>query len=177
MRRSRFSIGVAALAVLAPFAAAAQTYATPRTQFPFEITLSDNALDQTISVIEDRIYEVALLFSFADQAERNRVSALLGDGSRVPSGRMGKPGVAIPIRFRISSRTASSSGHLYLEGTALTEGTSAFGADAYVRTIVKTRLVPGTYRIQAWTVRDLPEFAGIGTQFEIGFDPRAKPFR
>ncbi|WP_296327950.1 DUF5625 family protein [Reyranella sp.] len=168
---------VAALAVVMPFEAAAQTYATPRTQFPLEITRADNALDQTISIVENRVYEVALLFLFGDQAERNRISALIGDGSRFPSGRMGSPGVAIPIRFRISSKTESATGHFYLEGTALTEGTSAFRSDVYVRTVVKVRLPPGIYRIQTWTVRDLPEFAGIGTHLEIGFDPRAKPYR
>jgi hypothetical protein len=137
----------------------------------------DNALDQNISVVENRIYDIALLFSFANQAERNRVSALIGDGARFPSGQMGNPGVAIPIRVRVSSRTGSTGGYLYFEGTALTEGMSAFGEDAYVRTIAKVRLPPGIYRIQAWTVRDVPEFAGIRTSLDIGFDPRAAPIR
>lgn len=163
--------------VCLPLIGRAQTYPTPRVTFPFDASREGSVVDKSIRILDNRVYHFDLLFEFGDQADKERVFKLVGDGSRYPDGRWGKPGVAIPIHLTISSIGGDAAGVTVVDKTFHTESKYATGAREFVRTVANLRLAPGLYRVQVRTTQETPDFKGTRTSFEVGFDPKAAPIR
>ena len=89
----------------------------------------------------------------------------------------------MPIHLKIISEAKDSGPQPVFERIVDTESMHAMdlgwqvGAGAFLRTIANMRLSPGHYRFQANTIRDIPGFSGIRTQFVIDYDARFRPFR
>lgn len=175
--RRQLILSLLALLFWLPSIVLAQTYPVPRTQFPFDVSRGDSSLDEKIKIEENRVYHFNLQFEFGDAADQARVSELVGDGSRYPDGRFGRPGIAVPIYLKIAPIVGDLNAQPIFERTIDTEARYAMRADNFQRTIANVRLPPGIYRVQAHTIQEISKFSGTRTQLAIGYDPRASPIR
>jgi|SRR5271155_6161517 len=120
--------------------------------------------------------------AYANNEELNRMLSLIGDGSRYPDGRRGKPGVDIPITLGIYRVDRDSSPKPIFEETITTQGydsqqLSWDNRGSFSRTITRLPLEPGLYRFHAQTSRNCPELVGKSSLFVIIVDRRSLPPR
>lgn len=181
VKRRRSFFMLFGLLLCASAVALAQEYPVPFVRFPFDVTRGGNSLEGKFKVIEDRTYQFDLRFEFADRAEQDRLTEVVGD--RPPDPRYGISGSIIPIRLKIISETKNVGAQPVFDRTIDTEGhhvrelARQVDAGAFRRTIADVRLSPGLYHFQAETIRDIPGFSGFRTQFVIGYDARSRGFR
>lgn len=184
MKRRRFLLRVVTLPLLwIPGVVSAEADPVPYVEFPFDVSQGASSLNEKFRTKEDRVYSFDLRFEYVNPAEQDRLDTLVGDGSRYPDGRYGKPGIIIPIHLKIISVTTIPNSDPVFEKTVETRGIWSHGigwkvdAGDYRRRVAEVRLPPGSYRVQVSTLQDISSFVGVRTHFGIGYDARATPFR
>jgi len=148
----------------------------PDTIAPFDISRSDSTIRVDIKVAEHRPYEFYLNVYYKGRVEQSRVIELVGNGSRYPDGRYGRPGLTVPIHLKI----VDSSGSTIVDDVRNVEGVDIHGFNGdhdgyYSRYMYGVELRPGIYHVEINSVKEMPEFSGISCGVHIGWHPNTKP--
>jgi len=163
--------------------AASRSYsfdATPQrpqdVNIPIDVSRSDSSITANVKITEHRVYEFYLNSYYKDRDDLYRVMALTGDGSRRPDGQYAHPGIIVPLHVRV----VSSSGAVIYDTVRNAQGHDIHGfgqhKDGYFsRSVGGIELRPGTYRIEANTVKDTPEFSGTTCTFHMTWYFNTKP--
>ncbi|WP_180728706.1 DUF5625 family protein [Paraburkholderia sp. PGU19] len=143
---------------------------------PFDISRSDSTIRIDIKVTEHRVYQLLLNVYYKGRGDEERVIRVVGDGSRYPDGRYGRPGLIVPIHIRIVDITGS----VIIDHIHNVEGVIAhrFSSDHngyYSRYMYGVELRPGVYHVEIGTVKSVPEFSGIPCAVHIGWHPNTVP--
>ncbi len=146
----------------------------PPLVLPFAVQQAGNKVETELQVHEYRpyIFDLRLGFVEKDSEDRERVKKLAGDYGRSKEGKLLKPGVAVPLRLRISVIDSFPEKTL-LEREILEEEMWAYGADNFKKRIAIVPLKPGHYRISVESLKDMPELIGTTVALGIGYDPKA----
>jgi hypothetical protein len=163
-----------------PSQVGAQAPPVPPVAFTFDVSRAGSSIDTDFKADKRRLYHFDIRFDYVDQQDLRRVLKLVGDGSRFPDGRYGTPGIIVPIHLKVFEIEGARSRIIY-DDTIATQGhyRHRFGPTIghYDRTIANVVLNPGRYKVQATTIKQVPEFLGMTTRFSIGYDPRFIPSR
>jgi hypothetical protein len=146
----------------------------PPLVLPFVVQLAGNKVETELQVHEHRSYIFYLQLGFVekDPEDRERVKKLAGDYERNKEGKLLKPGVAVPLRLKISVIDSFPEKTL-LEREILEEEMWAYGADNFKKQIAIVPLKPGHYRVSLESLKDAPELVGTPIAFGIGFYAKA----
>jgi len=143
---------------------------------PFDISRSDSTIRIDLNVTEHRVYQLLLNVYYKNRVDEERVMKLVGDGSRYPDGRYGRPGLIVPIHIR----TGTITGLVIIDDVHNVEGVDVhkFNSDHsgyYSRYIYGVELRPGLYHVEIDTLKVVPEFSGIPCAVHIGWHPNTVP--
>jgi hypothetical protein len=177
MRCRWLALVIGALFLAGPAIVHAQTYPVPPKEFPFDVSRGGSLLEVVVRIVEDRTYEIDLMFNFGDRADADRVSKLVGDGATNRYEGYVTPGIVVPIHLEIFSSAETKNPLRLFKGTLYTAGIYAHGTPYYLRRITEIRLTPGIYQIRAMTFQDTSEFSGTRTQLRIGYYFNSRGFR
>jgi hypothetical protein len=141
---------------------------TPVVKWSFDVSKRDSKIIQDFRIDEYRSYYIALRFNYFGEKDLYRVLSLVGNGSSK------YPGIDIPIHIKIYKLdTKNKSEELISENEILTKNYYAGGFEHnqsngnYKREIIKISLTPGTYRVEANTIEDRPEFSSTPSYLQI----------
>lgn len=146
---------------------------------PFDVSHSNRSIFAEVKIAEYRSYDFYLAVYYKDDTDLYRVLQLTGDGSRfTDSLRYARPGVIIPLHVRV----LNSSGAVMYEKTVDVQGSISHiflkNHDGYfLRSLGGVALRPGTYRIEADTIKDTPEYSNEHCSFFVGWNPNTAPRR
>jgi hypothetical protein len=143
---------------------------------PFDVSRSGSTIKVDIKVTEHRVYELLLNVYYKGRIGQGRVINVVGDGSRYPDGRYGRPGLIVPIHIKI----VDSTGSVIIDDVHNVEGVIAHGFNGendgyYSRYMYGVALRPGVYHVEIDNVKATPEFSGISCAVHIGWHPNTAP--
>lgn len=147
----------------------------PGTLTPFDISRPNALIRVDVKVTEHRPYEFYLNVYYKGRAEQARVIQLVGNGSRYPDGRYGRPGLIVPIHLKV----LDSTGVTIDDSVHDVQGVDIHGFNGdrdgyYSRHIHDVVLRPGIYHIEISAMRGVPEYSGISCAIHIGWHPNTK---
>lgn len=97
---------------------------------------------------------------------------LIGTGTRDRDGSYAEPGISVPIKITITKIYPEKKTKIIYDKTINSEGRYAHGFvnkfdGYYEREITTIFLEPGTYKVEAKTIKNIQEFSGIKTHLLI----------
>jgi hypothetical protein len=158
-------------------AAVGQTSPVPPVEFPFDVSSAASAIDETIRIVDKRVYFFDLDFHFTGKEDRPKVRQLVGDAARFADGRYAEPGIVAPIHLEVVEILGGVGTRTVYDDTKETEGHYAHDAVSYARTITRIVLAPGLYRVRATTTKNIPALSEATIRFSITYDARFRPIR
>jgi hypothetical protein len=148
---------------------------TPPITFSFPVHKAGARIETELRIVEERSYRFHINFMFSTPEERKRVSELVGVNSPTSyhdrDGRLIQQthGVVVPVRLTVHAIDTAGGLKVLNDERYETEGRNGFTASYFSRLFATIRLSPGLYRVTVQTLRDVPEFEGIDSKFNISW--------
>ena len=141
----------------------------PPITLPFPLQKAGARIEIDVRIVEDRSYRFVLMFMFKTPEERKRIFDLVGGpyNDTDIKGRLVRPGVTVPIHLTVRTIRSGKPDELLRDERYLTEGREAYSANAFYRFFGSIGLEPGQYRVTVETLQDVPELAGVETNFHF----------
>ncbi|GAB6124333.1 DUF5625 family protein [Humidesulfovibrio idahonensis] len=132
--------------------------------FPFDASKPDAVIKQEFKVTEYRSYIFALKFNYIDSDDLTRLYTLVGGGGIRPDGTYSNPGIKIPVHIKIHKIEngqdigSVSDNIIETQGMYANSFGKAKGTGSLLREIVRINLQPGTYLLEANSMKEIHEF-------------------